>query len=162
MVLAICRYVRHNFGDRYCLLLQETPAWGPLAGNCDSGLTVVAEAGSDCGVLRPRRWLPSVRCILFGQYWCIILFDSIILVSAHILVHCAEGGRAQVLFEVTLSHITSIRSMHSHLEFTTIVGVDAHVTLQKSFDDIIGTKVLFAPPSHCSTMARLFWVGFVL
>ena len=66
--------------------------------------------GSDCGFLIPSIWVRAVRGHSSGRYWCGVAINSIMFISAHILDHLVEDGRAATVNRETLRYVDIIRS----------------------------------------------------
>ena len=81
-----------------------------------------------------------------------IAIGSNIFISAHIIDHTTEGGRAEVVFQETTTFIYSIRSQYPNESFAVVTGVDANVTLPAGYDDVTGSSVLKPAPSHKTNM----------
>ena len=112
----ICRHIHSQFGDFFGLL-QEVPAWCKLNNCTYSRHTVVSLDGFDCGLLIPRRWMPAIRSTSLDAYWCGAVVGKTIFISAHVLDHLEEDGRADVVFQETCNYTNDIRGNFSNMEF---------------------------------------------
>ena len=65
--------------------------------------------GSDCCFIIPRLWMSACRNISLGTYWSGLVLGSCIFVSAHILDHLVEDGRAVRVFEETINYAQNVR-----------------------------------------------------
>ena len=102
-VASVARGFKTEIGETLCLL-QEIPAWGPLCGFAYHSHTLLSNDGSDSGFLIPRRWMSAVRSQAFGAYWAGCVIGSVIFLSAHILDHNVEGGRAEDAFSGSIQY----------------------------------------------------------
>ena len=109
----VCKELRNFTGD-YVALLQEVPAWGTLHGYTYSKHTILASTNSDCAIVIPRLWMPVLREVSFGAYWCGLVVFNRIYISAHVLDHLEEDGRASQLFHETCSFVQRIRNAYSN------------------------------------------------
>ena len=136
--------------------IQESASWGKLNGFQYSGLTVLCgdapDRLSDCCFLVPSLWLPATRKTYFGRDWSGIVLGNSIFISAHIIDHTKEGGRAERVFQETLNYTYKIRSQFSEEDFAVVLGVDANVTLPADYDNVSGSSVLQPAPSHKPSM----------
>ena len=103
----VAKGIRSAYCQNVVALLQEVPAWCKSNGYIYSSYLVLARADSDCGVLLPRLWADSIIDEQFGDYWCGVVVNNTIFISAHILDHGVEGGRADVVFEEALRYAYS-------------------------------------------------------
>ena len=122
----ICKHIRRQFGS-FIGLLQEIPAWGKLKGFTYSDHTVVSFENCDCGFLIPRPRMSAVRSLSSGAYWCGLVIDTYIFISAHVLDHLEEDGRAETVFKETHNYVHDIRHNHADIQFEIVMGVDTNV-----------------------------------
>ena len=117
----ICRNIRSQLGD-FMGLLQEVPSWGKLNGFTYSHHTVVSFEGCDCGFIIPRLWMPAIRDLSSGAYWCGAVLGNYIFLSAHILDHLEEDGRASVVINDTINYVHRIRTSFPDVAFEVVLG----------------------------------------
>ena len=150
----ICRHIRSQFGS-FVGSLQEIPAWGKLRGFTYSNHTVVSFENCDCGFLIPRPWMSAVRSLSSGAYWCGLVIDTCIFISAHILDHLEEDGRAEVVFKETLNYVHYIKGKHPDVEFEIVIRVDANVGLPANHDGLTGEAELPQGAGHTPAKIRV-------
>ena len=114
---------------------------------------MLARAYSDCGILLPRQWAGSIVDEKFGSYWCAVVVRNLIFISAHILDHGIENGRAEAVFYETVQYVQEIRDKYSNMTFEIILGVDANVTLMKGMMGVSGNDVLSRTKGHYRSAA---------
>lgn len=134
--------------------MQEVPAWGKLNGFTYSSHTIVSFESCDCCLIIPRHWMSAVRNLSSGAYWCGAVLGNYIFLSAHVLDHLEEGGRAATVFEETVNCVHNIRSSSPDVHFEVFLGVDANVGLPPMFEDISGDAVLPLRSSHTISKVR--------
>jgi hypothetical protein len=148
----ICRRIREHFGN-FVGLLQEVPTWGKLNGFTYAGHTIVSFENCACGLVIPRLWMLAVRSHSFGAYWCGVVISNYIFISAHMLDHHEEDGRASNVLKETFNYVQGVRKSYPDVDFDVIIGVDADVGFPAKFEGISGTAVLPLKQSH--TLAKI-------
>ena len=136
-------------------MLQEVPTWAKLNDFTYSGHTVVSFENSDCGFIIPRPWMSAVRSLSSVAYWCGAVLGNHILLSAHVLDHLVEDGRAAMFFRETLHFVHEVLSSFTDVKFEITLGVDANTGLPPNFDDISGSLVLPLRHSHSPGRVRV-------
>ena len=130
------------------IMLQEIPAWAALAGYVYHNHVLLSHLGSDCGFLIPRHWMSAVKSEAYGAYWSACVLGNTIFVSAHVLEHIQENGRAQTVIQETVDYIHNVRQSYRSQSFELVLGCDATVTLPPEYDGITGRSVQPPVKSH--------------
>ena len=99
--------------------------------------------------------MPAVRDFSAGEYWCGAVLGNYIFLSAHILDHLEEGGRADKVITETSIYVHDMKAKYCDLEFEVIMGVDANIGLPPFFDRISGGAVLPLRRSHTPAKVRI-------
>ena len=96
-------------------------------------------------------------CLPYGIFhlilWCGAVMGSFIFLSAHILDHLEEEGRAGVVFKQSFNYGHGIRDRYPDKHFEVIRVVDANVGFPECFEDISGAATLPLRPSR--TLAKI-------
>lgn len=141
------------------IFLQEVGKW--IGGRCVDGFVVhsggptESSAGGDCGFLVPRILSNNVFRERHGGYWSGIMVSNIVCISAHVLDHASEHGRAAVVSEASLEFVSECKRYHYPNNITIIVGVDANTTLPPRFLGVTGDYLLPPLKTHLLQMSRV-------
>ena len=135
--------------------LQEVPAWGKINGFTYSGHTIISSQGCDCAFIIPRLWMSKCKEFTWGDYWCGIVIHNTIFISAHVLDHLEEHGRASVVFQDTVRFVHRIRNANQHMQFNVVVGVDANVQFPAYLGTLTGPRVFCRKKAYPRSLIRV-------
>ena len=88
--------------------------------------------GSDCGFLLPRQLSAKVAAARHGDYWSGVMFHNIICISAHLLDHTSDSGRATKVYSESRNslniarYIVGIAKLRSLLDLMQIAPFLGH------------------------------------
>eukprot|EP00973_Karenia_brevis_P091637 12408439-Karenia_brevis.AAC.1 len=153
--------LRRWLGSGAVGLLQEVAAWHKINGYTYHNYTVLSGEGGECGILLSRELIGSILDSQFCSSWCGVTLPGCIFISAHLLDFDDEDGRVYTVFAETVQYINNMKSRFSDLQFATVIGFDANVTLPANVEGITGTRTLAPSKScrHSHVQEVLEWLG---
>eukprot|EP00959_Pyramimonas_sp_CCMP1952_P456039 9472506-Pyramimonas_sp.AAC.3 len=132
------------------VLVQEVHRWGDLREFVDCGRIVPSAGQRDCALIVPGSRTRALRGRSSGDYWFGAAAGNVIYISARILDHPDDDGRAQLAFEETSLLVQRVRLAYSSAEFEIVLGVDADVQFPALLNAMTGGAVL----DRCQSCSR--------
>eukprot|EP00959_Pyramimonas_sp_CCMP1952_P207660 4343631-Pyramimonas_sp.AAC.1 len=83
----------------------------------------------------------AVRHTSVGRYWSGVVLVRCISLSAHILDHLEEGGRAEEVFFDAVNYAHAINMKYPYTVFEVVLGVDANVSLPAGLEGLSESDV---------------------